>query len=238
MGLEHAGLGTAVGFQTLANATGESNTAIGYAALRNCTTGRSNTALGFEAGLNVTTASSVICIGAGGDNVEASCYIGNISGESVDPVTATAVFVQNNGKLGTVLSSRRFKRDIKPMDKASEAILALEPVTFHYKADPKGTPCFGLIAEDVAKADPDLVIRGKDDELLSVRYDQVNAMLLNEFLKEHKKVQKLEATVAEQQKRFAEQARQIETLASVVQKVSDQMELAKPTPHMARNKTD
>jgi hypothetical protein len=219
---EHAGLCTAVGFQALANATSaDSNTAIGYAALRNCTTGESNTALGFLAGLGVTTANSVICIGAPGENVEESCYIGNIAGSSVDPVTASAVFVQNNGKLGTVVSSRRFKRDIKPMDKASEAILALRPVAFHYKSDPKNTPCFGLIAEDVAKADPDLVVRDKDGELLSVRYDQVNAMLLNEFLKARHQIDA--------------QQKQIEALTAGLQKVSAQLQVSKAASQTVLN---
>jgi len=173
------------------------------------------------AGLGVTTANSVICIGAPGENVEESCYIGNIAGSSVDPVTASAVFVQNNGKLGTVVSSRRFKRDIKPMDKASEAILALRPVAFHYKSDPKNTPCFGLIAEDVAKADPDLVVRDKDGELLSVRYDQVNAMLLNEFLKARHQIDA--------------QQKQIEALTAGLQKVSAQLQVSKAASQTVLN---
>src|SRR5213596_2712335 len=96
------------------------------------------------------------------------------------------VVVNGSGRLGTVASSQRFKDDIKPMDKASEAILALKPVTFHYKSDAKATPCFGLIAEEVEKVSPDLVVHDIDGKPYSVRYDQVNAMLLNEFLKEHK----------------------------------------------------
>src|SRR5205823_2081595 len=100
----------------------------------------------------------------------------------------TAVFVNSAGKLGTTTSSRRFKDDIKPMDQASEAILALKPVTFRYKQqiDPKGVPQFGLVAEEVEKVNPDLVVRDKEGKPYSVRYDQVNAMLLNEFLKEHR----------------------------------------------------
>ena len=137
------------------------------------------------------------------------------------------------------------------MDKASEAILALKPVTFHYKTDSKGVPQFGLIAEEVAEVNRDLVVRDKEGEPYSVRYDQVNAMLLNEFLKEHRKVEKLEATVAQQrndfqsafaqqqhsfQSRLAEQEQQIEALASGLQKVSAQLELDKLAPRTVLNK--
>ena len=122
--------------------------------------------------------------------------------------------IDSAGQLGTVSSSARFKNEIKPMDKASEAILALKPVTFHYKNDKKNTPQFGLIAEEVAKVNPDLVVRDKEGETYTVRYDQVNAMLLNEFLKEHRKVEDLEANAARQQK-------QIEALTAGLQKVSE-----------------
>jgi hypothetical protein len=104
---------------------------------------------------------------------------------------AVNVVIDSNGQLGTASSSRRFKKEIKPMDQTSEAILALKPMTFHYKSDTTHTPQFGLIAEEVAKVNPDLVVRDKDGKPYSVRYVQVNAMLLNEFLKEHRKVQKL-----------------------------------------------
>src|SRR3989442_5396490 len=137
--------------------------------------------------------------------------------------------------VGTNLSSRRFKKDIQAMDKASEAILALKPVTFHYKTDSKGVPQFGLIAEEVSDVNRDLVVRDKEGKPCAVRYDQVNAMLLNEFLKEHKKVEEqqvtiadLKSTVAQQQQTFqsrlAEQDKQIEALASGLQKVSAQLE--------------
>jgi len=115
--------------------------------------------------------------------------IGNIFGAMIDPATAAVVRVNSTGKLGTVASSRRFKHDIKPMDDASKAILALKPVTFHYRSDAKNTPCFGLVAEEVAEMNPDLVVRNENGEIYTVRYDAVNAMLLNEFLKEHRKVQ-------------------------------------------------
>ena len=144
-------------FALFANTSGDNNTATGLQALRN-TTGDNNTALGFQAGDNVTTANNVICIGAGvdGANIDNSCFIGNIFGQTVDPATGTAVFVDEAGKLGTIVSSKQFKDEIKPMDKASEAILELQPVTFRYKKelDPKGIQQFGLIAEDVAEVNP------------------------------------------------------------------------------------
>jgi Chaperone of endosialidase len=179
--------------------------------------------LGRLAGTGVVTANNVICIGAlvDGANVSNSCYIGNIHGQTVDPGTGLSVFVDSAGKLGTTLSSRRFKRDIKPMDKSSEVVLALKPVTFYYRSDAQGAPQFGLVAEDVADLNPDLVVRDKDGELLSVRYDQVNAMLLNEFLKEHRKVQDLEKGMATLTARLEEQAAQI-------QKVNAQLETSRP----------
>jgi len=127
--------------------------------------------------------------------------------------------------LGTVVSSRRFKHDIKPMDKASEAILALKPVTFHYNRDANNTPCFGLIAEDVAEVSRDLVIHDKEGKPYSVRYEDVGAMLLNEFLKEHRKVQKLEAAIKAMSERLKEQDGRI-------QKVSDQMQTSTPAAQM------
>jgi hypothetical protein len=144
-----------------------------------------------------------------------------------------------NGKLGTILSSKRFKDQIKPMDKASEAILALQPVTFSYKEeiDPDGIPQFGLIAEEVEKVHPDLVARDEEGKVYTVRYEAVNAMLLNEFLKEHSQVQQLKATVAQQQKEIAaqhataaQQQQQIEALAAGLQKVSAAVEMNKPAP--------
>src|ERR1700745_2683913 len=143
---------------------------------------------------------------------------------------STPVFVNASGKLGTVTSSVRFKDEIKPMDKVSEAILALKPVTFHYKKelDPDHLPQFGLVAEDVEKVNPDLVIHDVDKKPYTVRYEAVNAMLLNEFLKEHKKTEKLEATVASLIATVKEQAAQI-------QKVSAQLEASKPAPQVVNN---
>jgi trimeric autotransporter adhesin len=212
------GIGT-LGFNTI----GSNNTAVGFDALITNTTGSDNTALGDTAGSGVTTASNVIAIGAGvvGENVSNICYIGNIFG--VTSTGGAGVFVNSVGKLGTATSSRRFKDDIKPMDQASEVILALKPVTFHYKKeiDPEGRSHFGLVAEDVERVNPDLVVRDKEGKPYSVRYDQVNAMLLNEFLKEHQKVQALE--------------KQVEKLTAGLGKVNAQLEASKPTPQVVNN---
>jgi hypothetical protein len=203
------------------NTTGNSNTAEGFQALGANTTGSYNIALGRDAGRDVTTADDVICIGTVGADVSHSCYIGNIFNQSSP--SGLAVFVNSDGKVGTIMSSRRYKEDIHPMDKASEAILVLQPVTFRYKKDfdPTGTAQCGLVAEDVAKANPDLVVRDKEGKPSSVRYDQVNAMLLNEFLKEHQKVQEL--------------AKQIGKLSADLQKVSDRLQLSKGAPQVVNN---
>ena len=155
------------------------------------------------------------------------------------------VVVGPNGKLGTIPSSKRFKDQIKPMDKASEAILALQPVTFSYKEeiDPDGIPQFGLIAEEVEKVHPDLVARDEEGRVYTVRYEAVNAMLLNEFLKEHRTVQQQQAEIAQLKGQVAElksdfgpkvaqQQKQIEALTATVQKVSDQIVLSKPAPQL------
>ena len=184
---------TAVGANALQHVhSGNANTAIGIGALANNTSGNNNIALGVNAGSNVITASDTICIGITGVNVTDGCYIGHVFEEPLDPDNLTMA-IDVHGKVGTLASSRRFKDHIKPMDKTSESILALKPVTFDYKSDKNCSPRFGLIAEKVAEVDPNLVARDKDGEPFSVRYDQVNAMLLNEFLKEHrKKVRRLE----------------------------------------------
>jgi uncharacterized coiled-coil protein SlyX len=193
----------------------------------------------------VTTAGNVICIGANvaGANVSNSCYIGSIFGQTSSG--GTAVFINSDGKLGTTTSSRRFKQEIKAMDHASEALFALKPVTFHYKKgiDPQGIPQFGLVAEDVEAVNPDLVVRDKNGEIYTVRYDAVNAMLLNEFLKEHRKVQeqeatisqlkstvaKQDATIAQQQKGMEVVAARLNEQAAQIQKVSAQLAAASPS---------
>jgi hypothetical protein len=215
---------TATGDEALGNNTrGSFNTTDGAHSLENNTTGIGNTALGFGAGGNVTTANDVICIGAtvGGANISNTCFIGNIRGVTTENPNALPVLIDSAGQLGTLSSSRRFKKEITPMEKASEAILALKPVTFHYKSDKTSTPQFGLIAEQVAEIDPDLVVRDKDGEIYTVRYDAVNAMLLNEFLKEHRKVEQME--------------KQIEVLAAGLEKVSAQLEVGKPAPQTVLN---
>ena len=219
----------------LLNTTGSDNTAIGTLALSQNTEGSDNIAVGVSAGEQVTTASHVICIGAAGANVNNGCYIGNIFlGSGGQGITVT---VDASGHLGTAVSSQRFKDQIKPMDDASEAIFALRPVTFRYKKeiDPTGTSQLGLVAEEVEKVNPDLVVRDKEGKPYSVRYDQVNAMLLNEFLKEHRTVQELKSNAAKQETTIARQQKQIEALTAGLQKVSAQIEASKSAPQVVNN---
>jgi trimeric autotransporter adhesin len=245
---------TANGYQALyLNETGGGNTATGVQALYR-TTGGSNIALGFQAGVNLTTGSNNIDIGNKGVAAEAktirigtagthtATFIAGISGKT--SAGGIPVIVNANGKLGTTASSARFKTAIKPMDKASEVLHALKPVTFRYKQelDPEGIQQFGLIAEHVEKVNPDLVARDTEGKVYTVRYEAVNAMLLNEFLKEHRKVQEQEATVAQlkstdakQEAIIAQQQKQIEALAAGLQKVSDQLELSRPAPRVVEN---
>jgi hypothetical protein len=209
---------TAVGREALfSNTTGESNVAIGRGTLANNTTGDSNLALGIDAGNQVTTASNVIAIGHTGADVSNSTWIDNVYNVTTQSGTTAPVIVSNTGQLGTLVSSERFKKDIATMEKASEAILSFRPVTFHYRTDGTNTPQFGLVAEEVAKVNPALVLSDKEGKPYTVRYDAVNAMLLNEFLKEHKTVQKQGATIARLQN-------QIEVLTAGLQKVSTQLE--------------
>ncbi len=215
-------------FALFNNTEGSDNTATGDNALLNNTTGSDNIALGSSAGSAVIDASNVIAIGSGGGNVSDSCFIGNIRDVQTQNADAIAVVVDSAGQLGTISSSQRFKTAIRPMSKASEAVLALKPVTFHYKTDKTDTPQFGLIAEEVAKVNPDLVVRDKNGEIHTVRYEAVNAMLLNEFLKEHRVVQEQGATIARQQK-------QIEALTAGLQKVNAQLEVSKPAPQTVLN---
>jgi hypothetical protein len=233
---------TANGYEALlSNTTGSFNTATGFESLVKNTTGNDNTALGYLAGQNLTTGGNNIEIGAnvsgpageantiriGKQGTQKATFIAGIFGV---PLTGSTVVVTSSGKVGVATSSARFKEAIKPMDKASEAVLGLQPVTFRYKKelDPDSIPQFGLVAEQVEKVNPDLVVRGEDGKPYSVRYDAVNAMLLNEFLKEHRKVGELEATVAQQQKR-------IDALATGLQKVSAQLEASKTAPGLAAN---
>jgi len=220
---------TAIGELTLFNNShGGGNVALGFEALASNTTGLGNTAVGTDAGFNVTDANNVICIGSFGGNVSNSTWINNVFGVTTQSGITAPVIVSDRGQLGTVASSERFKKDIATMEKSSEAILSLRPVTFHYKTDNKGTPQFGLIAEEVAKVNPALVLPDKEGKPYSVRYDAVNAMLLNEFLKEHRMVREQGAMIARQQK-------QIEALTATLQKVSAQLEMNRPAPRTALN---
>ena len=235
-----------------ANFTGGGNTAVGRGALFGNQSGNYNIAIGFAAGDRTTGDNNILIddIGVEGESYtiriggpQTAAFIAGISGTAV---VGDAVVVDENGQLGTVASSARFKKNIKPMDKTSEAILALKPVSFQYRSDSKGTPQFGLIAEEVAKVNSDLVVRNRNDEIYSVRYEAVNAMLLNEFLKEHRTVQDLKSTVAKQeatiaqlqtssQSKLAEQERQIAALTAGLQKVSAQVELNKLAPQTVKN---
>lgn len=240
------------GSALFSNTTGVQNDAFGDTALWSNQIGSSNTAIGDSAGFSITGTSNV-CIGAevygvAGENATvriadnlptaaglSACYIGGIAGQTVDPSGAGTVYIDNSGKLGVFLSSQRFKRDVKPMNRASEAVLALKPVTFHYKCDAKNTPCFGLIAEEVAAVNPDLVVGDKDGQPYSVRYDAVNAMLLNEFLKEHTKVEQQQRRIEEQEAAIHELESTVAGLvatvkeqATQVQRMSTDLELKKP----------
>ena len=215
-------------FALFSNTIGVGNIALGYGALFPNTTGNFNTAIGTFAGDGVTTANRVICIGSPGADVNNSTWIANIYGVSTQSGITAPVVVSDGGQLGTVASSARFKKDIASMDQASEAILSLRPVTFHYKSDARETRQFGLIAEEVAKVNPALVLPDKEGKPYTVRYDQVNAMLLNEFLKEHRKVAKLEAALRAVNLRLAEQDAKI-------QRVSAQVEVSKPAPQTVLN---
>jgi hypothetical protein len=228
-----------------ANTTGNANTGVGVAALASNITGNFNTALGFFAGYN-TNGNTNIAVGylAGqspvGDNnidignlggvddsgvirigTEGTQTATHIAGIRQTPLTnAVGVAINADGQLGIRASSARFKEAIKPMDKASETVLALKPVTFRYKNDPAALPQFGLVAEEVAKVNPDLVARDKEGKPFTVRYDEINAMLLNEFLKEHRKNEEQGATIARLEK-------QVEMLTAGLQKVSAQLEVSK-----------
>jgi hypothetical protein len=263
---------TAVGSNPLAfNTTGSENTGIGDGALNQNTTGSGNIALGKVAGAKLTTGNNNIDIGnqgrAGESNTirigaktQKHTFIAGISGVTV--AGGATVIIDTNGHLGTISSSARFKDAIKPMDKVSETILALKPVSFRYKheLDPDGIPQFGLVAEQVAKVNPDLVARDEEGKPYTVRYEAVNAMLLNEFLKEHRKVEeqglqmkeqdrkvkelegtvaelksgdtKQAATIAQQQKEIAALTANLKGQAAQIQKVSDQLEASKPAPQL------
>jgi hypothetical protein len=237
------------------NTAGDRNTAIGQNALFG-STGGGNVAVGYGAGSAVTTASDVICIGTDvvGEDVGSHTYIGNINTTSVSGGNADFVTVDlTTGLLGHLSSSRRYKEEIKPMDKASEVLFALKPVTYRYKKDIDRTQAldYGLVAEEVAKIDPNLAIRDANGQIETVRYNAINAMLLNEFLKEHKKVEEQgckievqEAATAQQRNdceaTIAQLKREVETLVArsreqdaKIQKVSAQDEFSRSSTKVA-----
>jgi len=234
---------TAIGNGALfANTTGGDNVAIGRAALQSNTTGLKNTAIGTNAGLNITGTGNV-CIGEGILGVAGefnTTWIRNIH-NTVQPVVGTDpdnVTVNSAGRLGRGnVSSRRYKHDIKPMDNASEAMLALKPVTFRYNKeyDATQTLAYGLIAEDVAQVYPDLVGRNREGQPDSVRYEQINAMLLNEFLKEHRKVEEQQVTITELKKEMETLVAHLKEHDSKIQRVSAQLEMTKTAPQIVRN---
>jgi Chaperone of endosialidase len=232
---------TAIGNNALAAGKGYvGDTAVGVQALQNLQrevadllSPDANIALGFAAGFNLIRGSHNIYIGSlgpptGGEefntirigNIQGATFIAGIRDVTTGIADAMPVVIDSAGQLGTASSSQRFKNEIKPMNKTSEAILALKPVTFHFKSDSKRTPQFGLIAEEVAQVNPNLVVRDKNGEIYTVRYDAVNAMLLNEFLKEHRTVQELKKQVA--------------ALTAGLQKVSAQLEAGKTTPQVVK----
>ena len=233
---------TAVGYNALGQNTMDSNnTAVGYEALLFKTSGVGNIALGTDAGANLATGNDNIYIGSFGPGTagstesntirigkgfEQKTFIAGINGVTLGG--GPTVQIDVNGQLGTMISSRRFKHQIARMDKASESILALKPVSFQYKSDKTNTPQFGLIAEEVAEVNPRLVVRDKNGEIYTVRYEAINAMLLNEFLKELRKNQEQGAAIAQLQK-------QLETVTVTLQKVTAQLELSTPAPQVAEN---
>lgn len=241
---------TSTGLSSLiANTTGSSNTAHGLLALGGNTTGSNNIALGVAAGLNLTTGDQNIDIGnsgvAGESNTirigtagnQTATYIAGIRNSGL--AVATAVGITTDGRLGVRASSKLYKNSIKPMSDASEAILSLQPVSFLYKKelDPKEIPQFGLVAEEVARISPDLVIYDEEGRPFTVRYDAVNAMLLNEFLKEHQKgaardaiIARLQAALVGQSEAIAALTKRLEAQAAQLREVNEQLELNRATP--------
>jgi hypothetical protein len=250
----HLAANTAVGFEALANVTGSAagdnaiNTALGYQALADLTDGNSNIAVGASAGTGLTTGNNNIFIGAGAATVTEffHTYIGNINSTDVSGGDTDTVTIDlSTGLLGHLTSSRRYKQDIKPMDQASEELYRLKPVTYRYKKEIDRTQslAFGLIAEEVAEVNPGLVAHNVQGQPESVHYEMVNAMLLNEFLKEHKRVEaqqasiaELKSTVAQQQKGMEVLTAQLKEQAAQIQRVSAQLELSKPAPQTVLNK--
>jgi hypothetical protein len=228
------------GIFALSQSTGDNNTAIRAGALQSSTTGSGNIALGASAGSDVTTASNVIAIGTSGDDLGNSCFIGQIY-TNVRPQVGTdpdLVTINSRGRLGRAnFSSRRYKYDIQPMDKASEVLYTLKPVSFRYhkEYDATQTIAFGLIAEEVAEVHPDLVGRNHQGQPESMRYEQINAMLLNEFLKQHKLVEEQQATIAELKREMQTVVARLKEHDSKTQEVSDQAQMNRSTARVVSN---
>jgi uncharacterized coiled-coil protein SlyX len=230
------------------NTTGDGNTAVGREAGDTIIDGSNNVCIGQFAGAGIVDASNNIAIGVQATgpfaNLDNVCSIGSIFNEPVsDPGSATAVFVDQFNVLGFNSSTQRVKHDIQPMDKASEPLFALKPVTFKYNSDKKERTQFGFIAEEVAQVNPDLVSHDKDGSAVSIRYEQINAMLLNEFLREHKKVEQqqasiteLKSTVAQQQKGIDVLTAQLKEQGAQIQKVSAQLRVNETSPKVVANK--
>lgn len=225
----------------LTNVSGDSNTACGFAALGG-NTGSGNIAMGFGAGGQLTTGNFNIDIGnpgvagetttirIGGQGTQTKTFIAGIFGANV---AGSTVVVDSNGQLGVSASSQRFKKAVEPMDKASEAIVTLKPVTFQYKADDTNTPQFGLITEQVAEVNPDLVVRDHKGEIYTVRYDAVNAMLLNEFLKEHRGFVKEQRKIEDQQTEIDALKEELKEQRALVRKISDKIEVTQSVSRVA-----
>ena len=226
---------------------GEENVAVGYAALNLCT-GSNNIGIGAFGGTDLGGGHNNIYVGnrglssesdtirIGTEGTQTATYIAGIRGTPLANGAAVGVGITADGQLGVRTSSARFKEAIKPMDKASEAIFSLQPVTFRYKKDPAVLAQFGLVAEEVAKVNPDLVVRDVEGKPFTVRYDEINAMLLNEFLKEHKAFVEEQRKVHEQGATIARQQKQIEALTAGLQKVSAELELSKAAPQTVQNR--
>ena len=238
-------------FALSGNTTGFANVAIGDAAMLSSDS-NFNTVVGFAAGQNLIGGTENIYVGDTAGTVEAgdesgtirigslfagntACFIHGISGVTGANFTDLVLLDPITGQLGDLSSSAQYKKDIASMDKASEAIFSLKPVTFHYKNDQTDTPQFGLIAEEVAKVNPALVGVDKEGKPHSVQYMKVDAMLLNEFLKEHKKVEKQEASIAELKSTVGVLTAQLKEQAAQIQKVSAQLEVNNPAPQVAKN---
>jgi len=241
------------------NQSGSENNAFGDLALESVTTGSNNTAIGDDAGRFIVNGSGNICIGdeagtglgasvnnciaigtpGGGPFVtfDNTCFIGNIFGENVsDPATQVPVYVDQYNVVGVAnTSARKFKHDIKPMDAVSEKVYRLRPVTFKYNSDWKGTTQYGLIADEVAQVDPQLVVRGRAGEIIAIHYEHINNMLLNEFLKEHKRNEAQEMTIAELRSTIAQQEKRMEALTARMEEVSARLEMPQPATKVVAN---